>query len=105
MKSPEGQIAQARFWKKYLRLTRGLVPTLRALQVIASEETDESFREVIEAVHGAVDKGEDLSKAIKKHPAVFSPSIQELVRMAERSGAWDDILEEIVDGLADGTFD
>ena len=105
MDSSESQLQQVRFWKKYLRLTRGLVPTLRTLEVIASEEKDESFRKVIESIHQSIDKGEDLSTALNKHPSVFSPSIQELVKMAEKSGAWDDILKEIVDGLADGTFE
>jgi len=46
-----------------------------------------------------------MSQALKKYPAEFSVSVVELIRVAEKSGAWDEILPEITDGLSEGTFD
>jgi len=94
----------ARFWKKFLRLTRGRVPVLRALRVISVEETDPEFKKVVDSIRKSIDKGKTLSEALQDHQAEFSPSIRELVRTAEQSGAWDEILEEIADGLQEGTF-
>jgi len=94
-----------RFWKKYLRLTRGRVPALRALEVIGSEETDSSFCKVINSIRIAMENGASMSEAMSEYPAEFSPSVVELVKMAGKTGAWDDILEEIANGLSEGTFD
>jgi type IV pilus assembly protein PilC len=94
-----------KFWKKFLRLTRGRVNVLRALKVICLEEKDPAFKDAVASIHADLDKGIPLSDAISKFPAEFSPSIIELVKTAEKTGAWDEILQEIADGLADGTFD
>lgn len=95
---------QAVFWKKLLRLTRGRVPLIRALAVIAQEEKDEAFKAVLLSLKKVVDGGSPLSDGMKNHPAFFSPCVLELARTAEASGKWDEILQEIADGLADGTF-
>ena len=44
------------------------------------------------------------SEATVRAPDFFSASIFELIRAAEKRGAWDEILAEIVDGLDEGTF-
>ena len=105
MQIPEKQERLARFWKKYLRLTRGRVTALRALDLAAEEERDPGFRQVLRSIHSAVDQGTPLSEALKQHPGEFSPSITELVRTAEKTGAWDEILVEIAEGLQEGTFE
>lgn len=94
----------AKFWRKFLRLTRGRVNVLRALDVIALEETDPAMREALTAIRSELDRGIPLSEGIARYPADFSPCILELVRTAEKCGAWDEILQEIADGLSDGTF-
>ena len=94
-----------KFWKKFLRLTRGRVPVLRALEVIGGEETNELFREIVCSIRVAIEQGTAMSQALQKHPEEFSPSVVELIKMAEKSGAWDEILQEIADGLQEGTFD
>ncbi len=104
MTAGEKQQRAARFWRKFLRLTRGRVTVLRALQLAAEEESHAIFRETLTAVYRAVESGSLLSEALKQHPDHFSPSVVELVRTAEKTGAWDEILIEIADGLAEGTF-
>ena len=46
-----------------------------------------------------------MSDAMKEQDNIFSPSILELIRTAEKTGAWDEILEEISSGLREGIFD
>jgi len=41
---------------------------------------------------------------VGRFPREFSPAVRELVKTAEKTGAWDDILQEIADGLQEGTF-
>ncbi len=98
------RLRKAVFWRKFLRLTRGRVPVLRALEVIGAEETDPGFKNTVSLLRRELDKGCALSEAIAKFPAEFSPSVIELVRTAEKTGAWDEILQEAADGLQDGTF-
>jgi type II secretory pathway component PulF len=97
------QAEMARFWRKFLRLTRGRVAVPRALQIIV-EESEGALREVAQAVCRDVAAGAELSEAIARHPGHFAPSVRELVRTAEKTGAWDEILVEVADGLAEGTF-
>ncbi|MFC1461006.1 type II secretion system F family protein [Verrucomicrobiota bacterium] len=105
MKASDKQIKWARFWKKFLRLTRGHVTVLRALEVIISEETDPHFKDILCSIRRALDEGCSFSESVLKQAPEFSPSVLELIRTAEKSGAWDQILQEIADGLEDGTFE
>jgi type II secretory pathway component PulF len=99
------QQRHAKFWKKLLRLTRGRVTILRALEVVIHEEADAPFRDVLRAIQRDLAAGLVLSEALQKQEAEFSASVRELIRTAERCGAWEEILQEIGDGLSDGTFD
>ena len=99
------QIQRGRFWKKYLRLTRAGVGTLRALEVIIEEEKAPEFREVIHSLHQDLEAGALFSEALEKFPERFSLSARILIRTAEKEGNWDLVIEELADGLLDGTFD
>jgi type IV pilus assembly protein PilC len=105
MEISEKQARLTKFWKKFLRLTRGRVTVLRALEMIVLEEKDATFRDSVKDIRTCIEGGSTMSQAMQKHPDDFSPSIVELIRTAEKTGAWDEILQEIVDGLQDGTFE
>lgn len=92
------------FWRKFLRLTRGRVPVSRALAVIGEEERDAGFQAIIRALQRTIEGGAPLSEGLAQHPEEFSAAVRELVRTAEKTGAWDDILVEIADGISEGTF-
>ena len=101
----EKQIAHAKFWKKFLRLTRGRVPVMRALHVMWEEETEPGLKKAAKTLREKIDNGSTMSDAMKEQDNIFSPSILELIRTAEKTGAWDEILEEISSGLREGIFD
>jgi type IV pilus assembly protein PilC len=105
MEMTERQARLTKFWKKFLRMTRGRVTVLRTLEVIAVEEKDAAFKESVTVIRTTIEGGSTMSQAMLKHPDHFSPSIVELIKTAEKTGAWDEILQEIVDGLLDGTFE
>jgi len=104
-KSDATRLRQARIWRKLLRLTRGRVPLLRALQIICEEESDASFQAVLQDLRRSVEGGATFAEAVGRHASVFSLSIRELVRTAEKTGAWEEVLEEMAAGLEEGTFD
>lgn len=77
---------------------------MRALEVIVLEERDPSLKKVIQQIRDHMDHGLTLSEAVARFPKAFSASVRELVISAEKTGAWDEIVQEIADGLHDGTF-
>jgi len=93
-----------RIWKKLLRLTRGRITMIRALDIVIAEETDPETRDVLAAMAAELKAGATLSDTVAARPETFSPSVRELIKAAEKTGAWDEILQEIADGLCDGTF-
>ena len=98
------QMRRSAFWRKYMRLTRAGVLSLRALEIIRQEESDAGFAEVIVAVLCRMESGASMSAALSERPSDFSVSEVELIKTAEKRGAWDEILAELADGLADGSF-
>jgi|TARA_B110000495_G_C22730228_1_gene428607 type II secretory pathway component PulF len=104
MMATEKQARLARFWRKYLRLTRGRIDALRSLEIIVSEETDDVLKATLSKVLTSIQSGTALSDAFRQQPEMFSLCVVELLAAAENSGAWDDILKEIADGLDEGTF-
>lgn len=98
------QARQASFWKKYLRLTRVGVPALRAVELASEEEKDPAFRKILNAIRQNLEKGERLSEILQEFSREFSASTVELIKTAERRGTWEEVLEELVAGLLDGTF-
>ena len=99
------QQQQGRFWKKYLRLSRAGVTTLRALEILHEEEADEPFRAIIARLQAGLEEGVLLSEAMAAMGSVFSLSSVELIRTAEKGGHWDLAVEELAEGLLEGTFD
>jgi len=81
------------------------VAVLRALEVIGVEERDPDFKAIVIDIHDRMEKGAVLSEALTEHEAEFSLSVRELVKTAEKCGAWDEILAEMAEGLHEGTFD
>ncbi len=105
MNATDKQARQGKFWRKYLRLTRAGVTVLRTLELARDEETDEEFAAVLTDLLGQVEKGAAVSVALEKAPSYFTPSVIEMVRTAEKRGAWDEVIAELSDGLLEGTFD
>ena len=99
------QLQLGKFWRKYLRLTRSGVSSLRALEVIIEEESTDEFRAVIQSLHDESEAGFLMSEAMAKFPDDFSPSVLEMIRTAEKEGHWDIVVEELSSGLLEGTFD
>ena len=104
MEATKKQLRLAGFWRKYLRLTRGRVGVLRALEIMAEEEADKDFQCVMREIHNDLQEGLLFREAIEKHPTEFSLSVREIVKVAEKSGAWDEVIPEIVAGLEEGVF-
>src|SRR5438309_1231198 len=71
------------------------VPMSRALGVIAEETASPLFKRVILAVLDDLERGQNLSDALVKHPKVFGSLYIDLVRVAELTGNLELTLKEL----------
>src|SRR5437588_5947415 len=71
------------------------VPMSRALGVIAEETASPLFKRVILAVLADLERGQNLSEALVKHPKVFPALYIDLVRVAELTGNLESTLTEL----------
>src|SRR2546428_3893734 len=71
------------------------VPMSRALGTIAQETASPLFRRVILAVLDDLERGQNLSEALVKHPKVFPTLYVDLVRVAELTGNLEATLTEL----------
>ena len=71
------------------------VPMSRALSTIAEETASTLFKRVILAVLDDLERGQNLSEALAKHPKVFPTLYVDLVRVAELTGNLEATLTEL----------
>ena len=71
------------------------VPMSRALGVIAEETASPLFKRVILAVLADLERGQNLSDALVKHPKVFPALYIDLVRVAELTGNLETTLTQL----------
>src|SRR6266480_4694692 len=71
------------------------VPMSRALGTIAQETASPLFKRVILAVLDDLERGQNLSEALAKHPKVFPALYIDLVRVAELTGNLEATLTEL----------
>jgi type IV pilus assembly protein PilC len=71
------------------------VPMSRGLGTIAQETASPLFKRVILAVLDDLERGQNLSEALARHPRVFSTLYVDLVRVAELTGNLDATLKDL----------
>ena len=71
------------------------VPMTRALGVIAEETASTLFKRVILAVLDDLERGQNLSESLVKHPKAFPSLYIDLVRVAELTGNLESTLKEL----------
>jgi type IV pilus assembly protein PilC len=71
------------------------LPMTRALETIAEETASPLFKRVILAVLDDLERGQNLSDALVKHPKVFGSLYIDLVRVAELTGNLELTLKEL----------
>ena len=71
------------------------IPMSRALSTIAEETGSVLFRRVLLTVLADLEKGQNLSDALVRHPGVFSPLYIDLIRVAELTGNLESTLKQL----------
>lgn len=85
------------FFTKHLSIMiKSGITIFESVDILASETQSEAFRKVLTALRNDLANGQPISKALEKHPHVFSSFYISLIAIGEESGK----LEENLDYLA-----
>lgn len=68
------------------------LPLIQCLDLLAQQEQNKSFKEIIKTIKSDVESGASLTEALRKHPAVFDDLFVNLVAAGEAGGILDVIL-------------
>lgn len=75
------------------------VPALRIFGLLASESENVALRKVLSQIFDDIQGGSSISKALERHPKVFSPFYVNVVKAGEESGKLQDSLLYLADYL------
>lgn len=87
------------FSRQLATLVSAQVPLLSSLRSVSSQTENEYFREVIFEVGSDVEGGTVFSKALSRHPKVFSDFFVNMVKAGEASGGMEASLNYLADYL------
>ena len=68
---------------------------LRALTILSDQTSSATLAKVIDDLRSDVENGQSFSEALARHPKVFSPMYQGLVRAGESGGSLDAVMERL----------
>lgn len=83
------------FYGQLADLLRAGVPMLRALDVLARQNSDALLSEILRDIHSDVSGGETLADAMAKHPNAFNALSIAMIRAGEQGGFIEDVLVRI----------
>ncbi len=83
------------FYSQLSDLLRAGVPVLRAIDVLARQESNPLLTEILREVHNDVSSGSTLADAMLKHPSAFHSLAVAMVRAGEQGGFLEDVLQRI----------
>ena len=88
----------ANFTRQLATMVSAGLPISQGLLILRSQEKG-SMQKIVAQILTDVEGGEALSKALVKHPKVFSPTFIALVRAGETGGVMDEVLVRLADNL------
>jgi type IV pilus assembly protein PilC len=71
------------------------LPLVQCLEILASQQENQTFQKVLVGTRGAVEGGATLSAAMRQYPKVFDPLYFNMVEAGETGGILDTILQRL----------
>lgn len=87
------------FTKELAMMIKGGLPLVEALTALQEQTENQTFHETIGVIVDDVKGGTALSKALTKHPKMFSKIYVAITESGEKSGKLDQVLERLADQL------
>lgn len=83
------------FCRQMATLVDAGIPIVGGLEAVAEQLENKKLRSVVNEIRDAVEGGTNLTAAVAKHQAVFSPLFVSMVRAGEASGHLAEVLEQL----------
>jgi len=83
------------FCKQFATLLKAGVPVASGLDILYRQTENKKFKSALEDVYTEVQKGTQVSTAIRNHPKVFPSLMVNMVESGEMSGNLDNIMERL----------
>ncbi|WP_313119248.1 type II secretion system F family protein [Proteiniclasticum ruminis] len=83
------------FCKQFATLLKAGVPVASGLDILYRQTENKKFKSALEDVYTEVQKGSQVSTAIRNHPKVFPSLMVNMVESGEMSGNLDNIMERL----------
>lgn len=83
------------FSRQMTNLLKGGVSILHALELMAGQEKDLYFRNIIQSLHLGIQQGKSLSDALAEYPFIFPSLYAAMVRVGEESGRLKEIFADL----------
>jgi MSHA biogenesis protein MshG len=87
------------FSRQMYTLLKSGVPIMRGLAGLQESAVSKSFGKVIKDLRESLDAGRELSAAMRRHPAVFTPFYLSMVRVGEMTGRLEEVFLRLFDHL------
>lgn len=85
------------FYRQMAMLLESGIDIATSLELLRSQATNRNFRRILGAVVSELRRGNQLSVALSRHPAVFSSLYCRLLGVGEKSGSLEIVLNQIAD--------
>jgi len=83
------------FTRQFSTMIDAGLPLVQSLEILASQQPNKVFKDVLYQIKSDVEQGSTLSEALKKHPKVFDDLYVSLVAAGEMGGMLDQILNRL----------
>ncbi|MFC1722363.1 type II secretion system F family protein, partial [Patescibacteria group bacterium] len=83
------------FTRQFSTMVSAGLPISRALEVLGTQASNANLKKILMEILRDIEGGSSLSLAMGRHPNVFPPTYQALVRAGEASGKLDEILKRL----------
>jgi len=83
------------FTRQFATMIDAGLPLVQCLEILASQQVNPAFKEILQKVKGDVEAGSTFAEALRKHPRVFNDLFCNLVAAGEAGGILDTILNRL----------
>lgn len=83
------------FTRQFATMIDAGLPLVQCLEILASQQENTAFKEILQKVKGDVEAGSTFADALRKHPRVFNDLFCNLVAAGEAGGILDTILNRL----------
>lgn len=83
------------FTRQFATMIDAGLPLVQCLEILASQQVNTAFKEILQKVKGDVEAGSTFADALRKHPRVFNDLFCNLVAAGEAGGILDTILNRL----------